>query len=54
MALAAVLPAPMARMTVADPVTTERYAAFKEGIAPLVESLALARSLPGTALAVRE
>lgn len=38
----------------AAPVTPERYAAFKEGIAPLVDSLALARSLAGTALAARE
>jgi len=41
-------------LPVADPVTPERQAAFKKGIAPLVESLALARSLPGTALAARE
>ncbi len=41
-------------LPVAEPVTPERYAAFREGIAPLVESLALARSLPGTALAARE
>jgi len=41
-------------LPVAEPVTPERYAAFREGIAPLVESLMLARSLPGTSLAARE
>jgi len=41
-------------LPVAEPVTAERYAAFRSGIAPLVDSLTLARSLPGTALAARE
>lgn len=41
-------------LPVADPVTPERYAAFREAIAPLVESVALARSLSGSALAARE
>jgi len=41
-------------LPVAEPVTPERLAAFREGIAPLVDSLMLARSLPGAALASRE
>lgn len=41
-------------LPVAEPVTPERLAVFREGIAPLVESLALAQSLSGSALAARE